>query len=358
MAKVYLSPAMHKWNPCAIAGMDETTENNMYIDELIPFLDACGIQWKRGVRRTPKSNEDGNKIMNQNIKESNAWGADIHYVSHTNAANGQVKGYQPIIYPKNNAKGEKLASILVAKRQEIYPYGVKLNRRSDLAELNSTNAVAYYEEHVFHDNLEDDTWFHNNMRNVARQTAKGFCEYFGLAFKDPYADQFIVDGWVDAATDTMVGGWAYCNKIEAPDIHIYARNSAGEHFMLGATKANLPRADVAKIHSDRPNTGFTMSVDWASALGEKSGKYDIVAFVIGNNNPPLSSGVTYNYTYVALPAPPQPEPEPTPEPTPDPEPTPTPTPEPEPTEEKKTLWDRLMEIINSVIAFLKGTKES
>ncbi len=186
MAKVYLSPAMHKWNPCAIAGMDETTENNMYIDELTPFLDACGIQWKRGVRRTPKSDESGDKIMWQNIRESNAWGADIHYISHTNAANGQVKGYRPIIYPTNNAKGEKLAAILVAKRNEIYPFGSQLNRRSDLAELSETKATAYYEEHVFHDNLEDDTWFHNNMRNIARQTAKGFCEYFGIAFKDPY----------------------------------------------------------------------------------------------------------------------------------------------------------------------------
>ena len=32
MPKVYLSPAYHYWNPCAVAGCDETTHNNLYLD--------------------------------------------------------------------------------------------------------------------------------------------------------------------------------------------------------------------------------------------------------------------------------------------------------------------------------------
>ena len=58
MAKVYLSPAYHKFNPCAVAGCDETTHNNLYLDELEVFLTACGIEWKRGPRRVPKSSEE------------------------------------------------------------------------------------------------------------------------------------------------------------------------------------------------------------------------------------------------------------------------------------------------------------
>lgn len=53
MPKVYLSPAYHYWNPCAVAGCDETTHNNLYLDVLEPYLAACGIQYKRGPRRTP-----------------------------------------------------------------------------------------------------------------------------------------------------------------------------------------------------------------------------------------------------------------------------------------------------------------
>ena len=186
MPKIYLSPAYHKWNPCAIAGCDETTHNNKYLDELEVFLKACGIEYKRGTRRVPKSNENGTTLMNKAIKESNAYKPDIHYVSHTNAFDGKVKGYRPMIYPKNNAKGEKLAAILIKYRKEIYKEPISLIRTSEWAELRETNAIAYYEEHVFHDNKEDAKWFHDNMRLIAKQTCKGFCEYFGIPFVDPY----------------------------------------------------------------------------------------------------------------------------------------------------------------------------
>ena len=57
MPKVYLSPAYHYWNPCAVAGCDETTHNNLYLDVLEPYLAACGIQYKRGnpMRGVPTS---------------------------------------------------------------------------------------------------------------------------------------------------------------------------------------------------------------------------------------------------------------------------------------------------------------
>jgi N-acetylmuramoyl-L-alanine amidase len=188
MPKIYLSPAYHKWNPCAISGCDETTHNNQYLDELEVYLKACGIEYKRGTRRVPKSKENGTTLMNKAIKESNAWKPDIHYVSHTNASkNGTAKGYRPMIYPKNNDKGEKLAEILIKYRKEIYKEPINLKRTDEWAELRETVAVAYYEEHVFHDNKEDAKWFHDNMRLIAQQTCKGFCEYFGIKFVDPYA---------------------------------------------------------------------------------------------------------------------------------------------------------------------------
>lgn len=188
MPKIYLSPAYHKWNSCAISGCDETTHNNLYMDELEPFLKACKIDYKRGTRRVPKSNEDGTTLMNKAIKESNSWGADIHYVSHTNASNGTVRGCRPMIYPTNNPQGERLAEIITKYRKEIYDGPIIIKRTSEWAEIRLTNAVAYYEEHVFHDNYEDAKWFHDNMRAIARQTCKGFCEYFGIPFVDPYAN--------------------------------------------------------------------------------------------------------------------------------------------------------------------------
>ena len=34
--------------------------------------------------------------------------------------------------------------------------------------------------------MEDATWFHANMRNVARSAVQGMCDYFGMKFVDPY----------------------------------------------------------------------------------------------------------------------------------------------------------------------------
>ena len=192
MPKVYLSPAMHRQNECCYPRPDgkqcyEALENNEYIDILEPVLNRCKIETKRGYRRTPMNNDDGDKIMKQNVAESNAWGADVHYISHTNGANGTVKGYRPI-YFTGSAKGKKLAEIMVKYRKQIYPYSIVLNNRTDLYELKNTNAVAFYEEHVFHDNLEDATWFHTHMNEIAESAAKGLCEYFGIPYVAPSND--------------------------------------------------------------------------------------------------------------------------------------------------------------------------
>lgn len=191
--KVYLSPAMHRANPCCYKREDgqqcyEALENNEYVDILEPILNRCGIDTMRGYRRTPMNDDDGEQIMYQNIRESNAWGADVHYVSHTNAVGNALtqtttKGYRPIYY-KGSANGKKLAELMVKYRSEIYPYDVKVSARTDLHELADTNAVCIYQEHVFHDNVEDATWFHTHMKEAAIGDAKALCEYFGISYVD------------------------------------------------------------------------------------------------------------------------------------------------------------------------------
>ena len=188
--KVYLSPAMHMANPCVYPRPDgkqcyEALENNEYIDILEPILNRCGIETKRGYRRTPMNGDNGDTIMRQNVWESNAWGADVHYVSHTNASsNGKAQGCHPMYYTYSK-NGKKLGEIMVKYRKQIYPRTVKLVARSDLYELKKTNAVAFYEEHAFHDNMEDSTWFHTHMKEIAESAAKGLCEYFGIPYVEP-----------------------------------------------------------------------------------------------------------------------------------------------------------------------------
>ena len=188
--KVYLSPAMHRANPCVYPRPDgqqcyEALENNEYIDILEPILHRCGIATKRGYRRTPMNGDNGDAIMKQNVAESDAWGADVHYVSHTNAsANGKAQGCHPMYYTYSK-NGKKLGEIMVKYRKQIYPGTVKLIPRSDLYELRMPKAVSFYEEHAFHDNLSDITWFHTHMKEIAESAAKGLCEWFGI----PYVEE-------------------------------------------------------------------------------------------------------------------------------------------------------------------------
>lgn len=189
MPKVYLSPAYHRFNPCSIEGCDETTHNNLYLDALETHLKACRIDFKRGPRRTPKSAQNGTVLMQDAVAASNAWGADVHYVSHTNASGntvggGKARGYRPIIYT-GSAKGKLLASCMMKRRAEVYDQPITLNERTDLYELRVPKAVSYYEEHVFHDNPEDAKWFHDHLDDIARSAAKGLCDYFGIPYVAP-----------------------------------------------------------------------------------------------------------------------------------------------------------------------------
>ena len=200
--KVYLSPAMHMANPCVYPREDgqqcyEALENNEYIDILEPILNRCGIATKRGYRRTPMNSDNGDAIMKQNVRESDAWGADVHYVSHTNAsANGTARGCHPMYYTYSK-NGKKLGDIMVKYRKQIYPRTVKLVASSKWYELYKPKAVSFYEEHVFHDNMEDATWFHTHMKEIAESAAKGLCEWFGIPYveAEPEPTDSVTDGF-------------------------------------------------------------------------------------------------------------------------------------------------------------------
>lgn len=191
MPKVYLSPAMHRANPCVYPREDgrqcyEALENNEYIDILEPILNRCGIETKRGYRRTPMNGDNGDEIMKQNVRESDAWGADVHYISHTNATEKHnATGCYPMYYTFSS-KGKKLGKIMVKYRKDIYPGTVKLVANSNKwYELYKPKAVSFYEEHAFHDVLSDATWFHTHMAEIAESAAKGLCEYFGIPYVEP-----------------------------------------------------------------------------------------------------------------------------------------------------------------------------
>ena len=129
--KIYLSPAYHKANQCCYKRPDgwqcyETLEYNEFLDILQPMLERCGFDIMRGPRRTPMSDEYGPDYMYRAIKESNEWGAKVHYVSHINGStngptgHGTEKGFLFMYHP-SSANGKKLAELMIKYRKAIYP---------------------------------------------------------------------------------------------------------------------------------------------------------------------------------------------------------------------------------------------
>ena len=123
------------------------------------------------VKRNPKD-RTGDRLK-EAIAESNAWGADLHYVAHTNAGGGSYSLL--MVYDQGTAYG--YAEKLAARRREIYAGSVKISVQPQWDELRLTAAPAVYDEMVFHDNAKDIAWFHEHLREMAEATAKAICGY-------------------------------------------------------------------------------------------------------------------------------------------------------------------------------------
>lgn len=215
MAKIYLSPAAHEHDRSCVyrASCSENTHANLFLDELVVYLDACGIAYKRHA-----ASDVGEEGMKRAVAESNAWKPDLHYVVHTNAFDGTVKGSRPQVYT-GSVKGNQYAQTILQYRKEIYPYPCQIFERTDLYELRATVAPCVYEELVFHDNPDDCAFLHEHMRDLAAAVCKAFCAILGLSFRDPYnreAGDINGDGRVDP-TDAQLALQQSVNLVQLSD---------------------------------------------------------------------------------------------------------------------------------------------
>ena len=209
MPKIYLSPAAHAHdNPCSYdrKNCGENVHCNLYMDELEPYLIACGIE----VKRASKANTgDG---IRTSVKEANDWGADLYYVAHTNAGGGCRNGI--MIYSEESRPwAEKLRK----RRLEVYPRRSNISINPNLYEINQTKAPCLYEELVFHDNLEDISFLHNHLREMAEATAKAFCDIFGVRFIDPYKSEGEVTIMGKVVNRDELVAWIDAHAVEVED---------------------------------------------------------------------------------------------------------------------------------------------
>lgn len=128
---------------------------------------------------------------------ANAWGADLYWSIHANAATASARGWAAF-YWKGSADGERAARLYAKHVQAlglplysgdgIYPS--ESGTWSDFHELRETRMIAILTENGFMTNAEDFKYIFLNLNGhwdkLAEAHAKAILEYFGIAWKPVY----------------------------------------------------------------------------------------------------------------------------------------------------------------------------
>ncbi|MEK4024491.1 N-acetylmuramoyl-L-alanine amidase family protein [Sporosarcina sp. FSL W7-1283] len=120
--------------------------------------------------------------LSQRAAAANKWGADIFVSLHDNSAtNKTATGFETFIFDKtSNAKTIKLQGAIhnaLIKEIGLRDRGMK---RANFAVLRETNMPACLVEYAFISNNNDESLLITEVDKLARLTAKGINDYFGI----------------------------------------------------------------------------------------------------------------------------------------------------------------------------------
>ena len=215
MAKVYLSPSNQTDNRYAYGNTTEAEQCGKIAEACRAALERSGVTVMVG--HMP--------AMQEKVRQSDAFGAELHVPIHTNAFNGKVMGTRMFCY---NAAGKGMAACkaIFAQLAPITPgesENIQVNDK--LYEVRSPKAPTAYIECEFHDNPTSAKWIVENTALMGETIARGICDYFGVAFKEQEPEQ-------PKPTTDKNGG----DKLYRVQIGAYAKRENAEK-MLAKLKA-------------------------------------------------------------------------------------------------------------------------
>mgnify|MGYP004516791273 FL=1 len=173
MAKVYLSPSNQTDNRYAYGGTTEAEQCGKIAESCRAALVRSGITVQLG--HMPS--------MQEKVKASDAFGADLHVPIHTNAFNGKVSGTRMFCF-SDGGEGMKACKAIFARLAPITP-GLSESIRVDasLYEVRVPSAPTAYVEVDFHDVPSVAKWIVEHTVDIGEAIARGICDYLGVAFK-------------------------------------------------------------------------------------------------------------------------------------------------------------------------------
>ena len=170
--KIYASPSNQVSNRYAVGNTNEAEQCRKIATKLVEALNRCGFDGKTNVTGD----------MYEHVRESNAFGADLHIPIHTNAYNGKVAGLRIFVY-KTGGEAEKIAKAVSAELAPITP-GTSdgISAHPGLYECKATNALCVYIEAGFHDNPTEAQWIIDHTVDIAEAICRGLCKYYGVTY--------------------------------------------------------------------------------------------------------------------------------------------------------------------------------
>lgn len=171
MPKIYLSPSMQKYNAYAAGNTTEAEQCHRIGEFAAAALQRCGFD----VKLAPAS-----QTAEQNVAESNAWGADYHVCIHTNAGGGK----DVVVFTSQNNINHPCAKAIYEAIDALdghkSVYGI---RAQTFYEIKATTAKCIYIECEFHDNAALAQWIIDHAKDLGEAIALGFCNGLGKAYK-------------------------------------------------------------------------------------------------------------------------------------------------------------------------------
>jgi N-acetylmuramoyl-L-alanine amidase len=176
--KVYISPSDQERNEYAVGNTNEKEQCHAISAALIKALVRCGMQAKINYTAS----------MQERVKESNEWNADLHLLIHTNAYNGKVMGTRLFSYA-DVGEGNRACEAIMQTLAPITPGESDDIRPANFYEIRCATAPTAYIEVGFHDNKEEAKWMIENTEQIAEAICQGVCDYFGVKYEAPKVEK-------------------------------------------------------------------------------------------------------------------------------------------------------------------------
>lgn len=240
--KIFLSPSNQDKNTYSYGNTTEDVQCGKIAKACEAALKRCGFDVKLEQYDT----------MQNRVKHSNAWGADLHVPIHTNAFNNKVGGTRVFYYKAETEGHEAAKAVFDALKGLSIGTSDACQQNKMLYEARVPKAPSVYVEAEFHDVPEYAKWIIEHTTEIGEAICKGICAHFGVAYKAaaaaeaPKAESGVTYCVQVGAFSNYDGAKAYLEKVKA----------AGFDGFIVEKQGSVSAKDPAQI-----KTGSTVRVN-------------------------------------------------------------------------------------------------